>query len=72
MSEELRSCPFCGAEAESGEQYSLGGGTFYGYSVGCVTEDCIALYPIDYFFDSQKDAIKAWNNRAAKGDKSNE
>ena len=54
------SCPFCGKDPEI-DNYKLRGVLFW--NVGCMNEDCLAaVETVD--FESEEDAIKAWNQRA--------
>lgn len=52
MSDKLKSCPFCGGEAEVVETL------FYDYKVAC--EKCGASTPL---CDSEEMAVEAWNRR---------
>ena len=54
-------CPFCGKDPEI-DQYKVRGVMVW--NVGCMNDDC----PVDVEtddFESEEDAIKAWNQRAS-------
>ena len=62
VSEELKSCPFCGSKAEI-RTMSYSGGKVYG--VFCIA-DLEADYQHGHFIDNYrtpKEAIAAWNRR---------
>ena len=59
---ELKSCPFCGGEAELIEP----DGSWACYHVHCNNECCIGWKTIDSSFLIAEKAIKAWNNRAER------
>lgn len=53
-------CPFCGKDPEI-DKYKLQGVMFW--NVGCMNDDCfVDAETVD--FESEDDAIKAWNQRA--------
>jgi len=52
---ELKPCPFCGSDAAM----EIDNGDF---SVGCSEIDCTGN--VDFWLQTRKAAIKAWNNRA--------
>ena len=58
--EGLKPCPFCGGEAlvDDNEPYP---GDCIWFDVGCGECNCV----IDACFDTEADAIAAWNRRAA-------
>lgn len=56
MSEELKPCPFCGGEAATKS-------TIYGYGERYEAY-CTKCYIGLDLFESEEDAIKAWNKRA--------
>jgi hypothetical protein len=63
MSEELKSCPFCGGAAKTFEPYTIG--HFWNTNTGCT--DCGALVVGEGFKKTSIDAsIAAWNRRAAR------
>lgn len=55
MSEGLKHCPFCGAEAEVHKNVFAEGTV---YTVECISCSC----GLDWF-DTEEEAIKAWNRR---------
>ena len=57
MSEALKSCPFCGIEADVAHANDLS--YFYAY---CANEDC-EIQPEGGMRDTEKDAVAAWNTR---------
>lgn len=59
-SPELLPCPFCGGEDIEVNETILPGDTEKSYNIGC--PDCGVWY--DWIFDSEKEAIEAWNRRA--------
>ena len=54
---ELKPCPFCGGEAEILTAESMHGG----YLFGIMCNDCRSRGDV---FDTEAEAIKAWNTRA--------
>jgi hypothetical protein len=65
--EALKSCPYCGKEAEVKEVEDDNGDSpsTYSWKIGCDTEDCFCnLYNSSPPFSSKGDAIHAWNTRA--------
>ena len=59
---DLKPCPFCGGEADILEhQYQ---GCFTTYGVVCL--DCYS--GTDWSFETEDEAIAAWNRRAKEGD----
>lgn len=60
MNDELKKCPFCGGEAELSHTYEAGKFSFV-ICVQCGVR--IRLIPISYEYSSDKEAIKAWNER---------
>ena len=62
---DLKPCPFCGGESEiETEECS-------GYDVVCKTNDCFMDKGGGGIFDTEQEAIKAWNTRyvAQRADK---
>lgn len=59
---ELKPCPFCGGKAHKCfSVYSEG------YRYGCFTVNCMAnLYNQLISFETDEEAIKAWNTRTQK------
>lgn len=55
--EELKPCPFCGGLAEA---IQIRKGVWY---VACGNSDC-PVNPDTNIFDTETDAIEAWNRRA--------
>ena len=71
----LKPCPFCGGKAKvlEGTTSNIFGHLFYDYCVKCT--DCSAflgLYQVGdsaefgLLYDTEKEAIEAWNTRAAQ------
>lgn len=60
MSEELRSCPFCGHRPYS---IDYDEGSAKGFSIECHNRDCPAD-GVEVHADAKADAIAAWNRRA--------
>ena len=58
MNEELKPCPFCGAEGDITYNYDK---KFVPY---CTNNDCF-LNEIDYGFETEQEAIESWNRRAS-------
>lgn len=56
MIDNLKSCPFCGAAANITFNFK------HDYVVFCTNEDCF-LNELEYGFDSEEEAIEAWNRR---------
>lgn len=54
MSEELKLCPFCGSEAELHKHDPDFGGSV----IGCTSCEFVGMY-----FETDQDAITAWNTR---------
>lgn len=62
MSEELKSCPFCGYQASITQVESAIGGGRNTYIVGCNSEEC----DVSFHGHARKvDAAKAWNARTS-------
>lgn len=55
--DELQPCPFCGAEGDINYNYDK---KFAPY---CINNDCF-LNELDYGFETEQEAIDAWNKRA--------
>lgn len=57
MNKELKTCPFCGNQAEiTKKKYS-------GFIVECTNQSCPASYMIGVSYDTEEEAIKVWNVR---------
>ena len=56
--EELKPCPFCGAEAKMTKSEGLG------YSIGCTNDDgnC-GVMPSTIYYRTAGKAVEAWNRR---------
>lgn len=54
--DELKPCPFCGAEGDINYNYDK---KFAPY---CINEDCF-LNELDHGFETEQEAIEAWNRR---------
>lgn len=50
MSEELKPCPFCGGEAQTGKSYS-----------GFYSVECMNCGMQSGYYDTESEAITAWN-----------
>ena len=61
MSEELKSCPFCGGKAVSSEQTTDKKNEFEFGWIGCQKCRCFINYINNR--DGKNKAIKAWNRR---------
>ena len=59
---ELKPCPFCGSEAILREKKGLGT-----WIVECLNGRCPASYMIGWDYDTQIEAIEAWNRRVNDG-----
>ena len=62
MNEKLKPCPFCGAKGNV--SYNL----IHGYIPHCTNEFCM-LNESEYGFETENEAIEAWNRRADDGNK---
>lgn len=60
MTNNLKPCPFCGAAANIGFDFK------HDYVVFCTNEFCM-LNELEYGFDSEEEAIEAWNRRTNDG-----
>ena len=56
----LLPCPFCGSKAEikSGAPY------FRYVHIACTNENCLASQIFDFAFNTEEEAVEAWNTRA--------
>ena len=64
MSEELKACPFCGSEARlmiKESQYDTN------YDIQCTDDKCYLSEGADWYFDTEEEAIQAWNRRSQEG-----
>lgn len=61
MSEELKSCPFCGAKAEFSDLSYLTGKP--SWCISCTSSKCFAPHTDTC---SKKEAVERWNNRPAE------
>lgn len=58
MSEiKLKPCPFCGRKAMEVENWKIKGGILYGVR-------CVHCHAVTGYYEDEKDAFKAWNQRA--------
>ena len=55
---KLKSCPFCGSEGKLNYSVALDD-----YVVECVNDFCMASYIIGMKYDTEDEAITAWNRR---------
>lgn len=62
---ELKPCPFCGSKGEMrcDKKPDMNGYFVYSYVVDCSRFDCPASYMIGNDFDTEAEAIEAWNRR---------
>ena len=58
----LLPCPFCGGEAQTLNQAPKG----TGYSVGCNDDECRGFIALSWIYDTEAEAIAAWNTRAER------
>lgn len=58
--DELKPCPFCGADANIRFDFK------HDYVVFCTNDLCM-LNELEYGFDSEEEAIEAWNRRISDG-----
>ena len=58
MIPEIKPCPFCGSEGKLHHKRNLGT-----WIVECSNNSCPASYMIGYDYDTQEEAIAAWNRR---------
>ena len=63
MSGELKPCPFCGAKAVMNYKQALNT-----WIVECSNSSCPASYMIGMDYDTEAEAIEAWNRRAGEQD----
>lgn len=61
---ELLPCPFCGVEAEVHQAYDIDTDEVDGYFVMCRNKNCTA-WPETAEYQTEAEAIAAWNTRAA-------
>lgn len=54
--DELKPCPFCGGEAETGK-------TVFGLRAGLIFVFCKKCYASSLDYKTEKEAIKVWNRR---------
>lgn len=62
---KLKTCPFCGGEAELCQQRQIGKPDFGFYTVACKTCDC-PMYSGASSYPTEYDAVTAWNRRAGE------
>lgn len=60
---ELKPCPFCGSEATINHKVVL-----ETWIVECSNISCPASYMIGYDYDTEEEAIEAWNKRVPTTD----
>jgi len=66
MTDELKSCPFCGGEAEH-KMYLWGNHSETGEPIWCYYIFCIRCDSMtDNIFRTKQEAIEAWNRRIEK------
>ena len=63
MNDDLKPCPFCGSK-----YISIIRRNGYGVSVGCNSVGCVGCHVYSREFESNEQAIKAWNRRMAYTD----
>ena len=56
---ELKPCPFCGSKASLHEKPAK-----QAWIVECTNGTCPASYMIGWDYETEKEAIEAWNRRA--------
>ena len=65
---DLKPCPFCGGEAEHDSLHYTGGTSVLtidcGHAVYCLDMDCIGCPSFSRIYDTEEEAITAWNTRA--------
>ena len=59
MNEQLKPCPFCGSKAEIEHKRNL-----LTWIVQCSNQSCPASYMIGADYETEEQAIDAWNRRA--------
>ena len=59
---ELKPCPFCGSVGKVEHKKALGT-----WIIQCSNNQCPASYMIGWDYDTQNEAIEAWNRRANDG-----
>lgn len=57
--DDLKRCPFCGHVAESRKKRGIDR-----WIVECTNPTCPASYMIGWDYDTEEEAIEAWNRRA--------
>lgn len=60
MTIELKPCPFCGSKGEINYREGL-----EAWVVECSNHFCMASYMIGMDYDTEEEAIEAWNRRVA-------
>lgn len=66
---ELLPCPFCGGEAHVNHDHRWYGDVYKAvdaYEVVCLNFGCIIYYADDVWYDTESEAIAAWNSRAER------
>ena len=61
---KLKPCPFCGCDAEVTAHYFCIGETTFG--IECSNQRCRTSG--NQFYETEEDAIKAWNRRAERSE----
>jgi len=56
---ELLPCPFCGGKAHTLSQAPKG----VDYAVGCSDDDCLGFVGLGWIYNTEAEAIAAWNTR---------
>lgn len=62
MTDRLKPCPFCGEDAWLGNLKWFERGTAT-YAVGCTDPECIGYETICVRFETEEEALSAWNRR---------
>ena len=60
---ELKPCPFCGGEARVERD------SFSGSYVGCLNDECLGFLGLGWIYETEEEAIDAWNRRANECDR---
>lgn len=62
MMEQLKPCPFCGSKQVEVRQIKDG------WSIGCITTNCLCQWWFMRQFTDKEQAIEKWNRRAGYED----